>query len=74
MGYRFISDKFQQLLENFEKTNNPEGDFQQQRRRAVALISEIAGNEPKLFYVRRKEAGKNPRGRDLGADNSNRLR
>ncbi len=59
-GYRFISDKFQQLLEDFEKTNNPEGDFQQQRRRAVALISEIAGNESKLFYVRRKEAGRNP--------------
>lgn len=59
-GYKFISKSFEQLLRDFEGTSNLYGNFQQQRRRAVALISEIAGNESKLFYVCRKEAGRNP--------------
>ena len=58
-GYKFISNNFQQLLIDFEGTSNPEGNFQQRRRRAVTLISEIAGNESKLFYVRRREVGRN---------------
>ncbi|MGB3651052.1 MAG: hypothetical protein WBA41_07555, partial [Rivularia sp. (in: cyanobacteria)] len=60
-GYKFNNNfNFEQFLNRLEGTRNLEGNFQQWRQRAEALISETTGNESKLFYVRRREAGRNP--------------
>ncbi|MDJ0733394.1 MAG: hypothetical protein QNJ47_04780 [Nostocaceae cyanobacterium] len=65
-GFRFANEKpikpIKQLIRNLEGTAaNSEGEFQQLRLYAESLISEIAGEKPRLFYVRRQgqRKGKN---------------
>ncbi|MBN4006860.1 translation initiation factor IF-2 N-terminal domain-containing protein [Nostoc sp. LPT] len=61
-GYTLVSSTIDSLISNIESQTALESypDFWQRRERANELIFDLLGQEPRLVYVRRKGAGRNP--------------
>ncbi len=61
-GYRFVGSAIDKFIRDVEGSDalraNPE--FRDRRNHAEDLMFNLAGNEPRLFYLRRKGAGQEP--------------
>ncbi len=61
-GYNFVGSAIDNLLRDLESPGAPEAylDFRERRERALQVMFELVGQEPCLFYVRRKGSGREP--------------
>ena len=61
-GYNFVGSAIDNLLRDLQSSDALETypDFKERRERAQALMFELVGQEPCLFYVRRKGFGREP--------------
>lgn len=61
-GYRFVGNAIDNFIRDVESQAALEEypDFQDRRNRAEQLVLDLVGEEPRLFYVRRKGPGQEP--------------